>query len=194
MYILLLGPACTRIEEALLNAGHRVFRTEEPITVSLLAKHAFDFGISYRYRHIIRQPEIDYFTGKLINLHISYLPWNKGSDPNLWSWLDDTPKGVSIHMIDAGCDTGDILVQKTVAFNPHTETLQSSYHTLCQEIEMLFLDNMRAILTQTCQAQKQIGKGSYHYAQDKSPYLHLLRKKGWETAVTDLCKNAKDIQ
>ncbi len=27
----------------------------------------------------------------IINLHISYLPWNKGAYPNVWSFIDETP-------------------------------------------------------------------------------------------------------
>ena len=57
---------------------------------------------------------LDRLPGAAINLHISLLPWNRGSDPNLWSFLDDTPKGVSIHHIDAGVDTGDVIAQREV--------------------------------------------------------------------------------
>lgn len=46
-----------------------------------------------------------------MNLHISYLPWNKGADPNFWSCIDGTPAGVTLHHIDAGVDTGDIIAQ-----------------------------------------------------------------------------------
>ena len=48
----------------------------------------------------------------LINLHISYLPYNRGSYPNYWSFKENTPNGVSIHHIDDGIDTGPVLVQK----------------------------------------------------------------------------------
>ena len=36
----------------------------------------------------------------IVNLHISYLPFNRGSHPNYWSFVENTPKGVSIHEID----------------------------------------------------------------------------------------------
>ena len=75
-------------------------RTEETLSLTWIKEQNFCFGVSYRYRKIIRQDIIDYFEGKLINMHIAFLPWNKGADPNLWSYIDNTPKGVTIHRID----------------------------------------------------------------------------------------------
>eukprot|EP00392_Amoebophrya_sp_AT5.2_P019205 g19951.t1 len=67
-------------------------------------QHAFDYCVSYGYRHIIRTPVIEgmFDRKRIINLHISYLPYNRGADPNLWSILERTPPGVTIHHIDEG--------------------------------------------------------------------------------------------
>ena len=58
---------------------------------------------------------LDQINYRAINLHISYLPWNRGADPNLWSAVG-MPKGVTIHYINDGFDTGDILFQKAILF------------------------------------------------------------------------------
>ncbi|MCL0081308.1 hypothetical protein M1N64_03665 [Peptococcaceae bacterium] len=50
---------------------------------------------------------MDKFQGRAINLHISFLPWNRGADPNFWSFIENAPVGVSIHYLDEGIDTGD---------------------------------------------------------------------------------------
>ncbi len=105
MRILFLGPQCPDIENALQASGHDIVRREEPFDIAFLEKHRFNFGISYRFLHIIRPAEIAWFQDRLINLHISYLPWNRGKDPNFWSWIENTPKGVTIHRIDTGIDT-----------------------------------------------------------------------------------------
>src|SRR5687768_13309593 len=73
-----------------------------------------DFVVSFGYRYIIPARYIDHYRGRMVNIHISLLPWNRGSDPNFWSWFDRTPKGVSIHAIDPGIDTGDVLAQREV--------------------------------------------------------------------------------
>ena len=45
---------------------------------------------------------------------MSFLPYNRGSHPNFWSFIDDTPKGITIHEIDEGADTGNIVFQKKI--------------------------------------------------------------------------------
>jgi len=40
------------------------------------------------------------------------LPYNKGSHPNFWSFIENSPKGVSIHEIDEGIDTGKLIASK----------------------------------------------------------------------------------
>src|SRR4051812_27787613 len=77
----------------------------EEITDPLPRRPAGDFLVSYGYRHIIGADILAQFPRRAVNLHISYLPWNRGSDPNLWSLLDGTPTGVTIHYLEAGIDT-----------------------------------------------------------------------------------------
>ena len=89
----------------------------------------FDLVVSYSYRYIIRPYILNDYKGRIINLHISYLPYNRGADPNIWSFILDTPKGVTIHHMDEGLDTGDIIAQKLVPMSAD-ETLESSYFKL----------------------------------------------------------------
>ena len=72
----------------------------------------YDWIISYGYNYIISKKIIKKAKNPIINLHISYLPYNRGSYPNYWSFKENTPKGVTIHHIDDGIDTGPVLVQK----------------------------------------------------------------------------------
>ena len=106
-----------------------------------------DIIISYRYRHIIKKDIIN-LNIIIINLHISLLPWNRGSDPNLWSFLDNTKKGITIHYIDEGLDTGDIIYQKEFYFD-YKETLVSTYIFLNDEIQKLFITNFDNIIKNT---------------------------------------------
>ena len=71
-----------------------------------------DLIVSFGYRHILRSDFINKCGCPIANLHISYLPFNRGAHPNFWSFYDDTPSGVSIYLIDEGIDTGPILFQK----------------------------------------------------------------------------------
>jgi len=186
MYILFLGPACPSIEARLSERGHVFVRTEEALSLSWINEHHFDFGLSYRYKTIIRPDVIDYFEGKLINMHISFLPWNRGSDPNLWSYIDDTPKGVTIHRMDEGIDTGDILIQQEVHIDPETDTLRTSYKKLTLAIEDLFITNSDLLLNNLLIPKKQINGGSFHLSKDKDIFLPLLKKQWWDTPVNEI--------
>ena len=76
----------------------------------------FDLVISFGYRYIIKKKFIVSSNIPIINLHISYLPWNKGSHPNFWSFINNTPKGVTIHEIDKKIDMGVVVFRKKINF------------------------------------------------------------------------------
>lgn len=51
-----------------------------------------------------------------INLHQSYLPAYRGPNPDFWHYHDmEMHPGVTVHFIDSGEDTGDIIFQERVA-------------------------------------------------------------------------------
>lgn len=98
----------TRLIDALIDAGCEVHYTKEKITEHDCTADNFDLVISFNYRHIIKKAVLDTIECPIINLHVSYLPYNKGAHPYFWSFFDNTPSGVTIHLIDAGIDTGSI--------------------------------------------------------------------------------------
>lgn len=148
--------------------------------------------ISYNYRYIIKQDMIDLMHGRIINLHISLLPWNRGADPNLWSFLEDTPKGVTIHLIDKGVDTGDILLQKEVGLNERTETLESSYKKLHAEMQELFITNWDVIKDFKISPKPQVGKGSFHLSKDSAGIKSTLGEQLWSIPIYKLKQRLKD--
>ena len=187
MNILLLGPPNKSILSYLRAEGEKCFSYQKKITTSSSILDETDFIISYGYRHIIDRGIIKKFSQKIINLHISYLPWNRGSDPNLWSFLENTPKGVSIHFIDEGIDTGDLIAQYPV--EPSSDdTLRSSYNRLIQAIESLFVREWPKISTGKINGKSQSGKGTYHRRMDFKAVEHLLTR-GWDTPVKQLVEN-----
>ena len=182
MNILLLGEKCSLINDFLLSSNHTTYIYTDKLNKDDVT--GYDFIISFGYRYIIKQEIIDLFPDKIINMHISLLPYNKGADPNLWSYLENSPKGVTIHKIDKGLDTGDIILQKEVQDNVN-DTLKTSYDRLIVEIVKLFTDNAENILNGRFQGQKQLGNGSMHYLRNKEKYLYVLNN-GYDTLVKDL--------
>lgn len=189
MRILYLGPYSPLIE-FLESQDNLVIRREDKINGYIIQTLGEpNFLISYGYRHILRKDVLDlFYPDRAINLHISYLPWNRGADPNFWSFAENTPKGVTIHYIDEGMDTGDIIVQKEVFFNDE-ETLRSTYDKLQNEIRDLFIKNWLSISEGICQRHKQNTIGSTHRSKDKEPFLHLLTS-GLNTPIGSLTGKA----
>lgn len=156
----------------------------EYITVDILRNYKPKLVISYNYADIIGEDVIDYMCGQCINLHISMLPWNRGSDPNFWSFVDDTPKGVTIHRVAKGLDTGDIIYQKALEFDEGNETFASSYQVLQQSIVELLKQNWDELLNGSYEAFNQKGKGTYHRKCDMKNLLNE-RDFAWDMTIKD---------
>lgn len=188
MTVLYLGPERPAMIEYVKSLGDRVVRTEERLQEDDPILDEVDFVVSYGYRFILKDWFLDRFPQRVINLHISLLPYNRGADPNLWSFLEDTPKGVTIHSIDRGIDTGLVIAQGQVQMQPD-DTLKSSYERLIDEIELLFKKHWPAIREEKAERHEQEPGGTYHRMKDKEPYLDLLTM-GWDTPVRELIGKA----
>ena len=152
----------TSLIASLQRQGRTVVHSSEKIAWS----NEFDLVISFGYRHIISKGQIDCSIAPIINLHISYLPWNKGAHPNFWSHFDCTPSGVTIHEVDAGIDTGNIIYQKYVNFEKWEDTFALTYKRLLVEIEALFNQNIDPILSKNWESRPQRRNGNTHRAKD----------------------------
>ena len=152
----------TSLISSLQREGRTVVHSSEKIAWS----NEFDLVISFGYRHIISQAQIDSSTAPIINLHVSYLPWNKGAHPNFWSHFDCTPSGVTIHEVDAGIDTGNIIYQKYVNFEQSEDTFALTYKRLLIEIEALFNQNIDSILSRSWKSIPQRRNGTTHRVKD----------------------------
>jgi methionyl-tRNA formyltransferase len=183
--ILFLGRADSAVLAFLRETEGDVVALEpwEEITPELLDREP-RMAVSHGYKLIIRRPVIDRLPDRIVNLHISYLPWNRGIEPNLWSFLEDTPQGVTIHYVDPGVDTGDIIAQRRLEFSDD-ETLVTSYAALQVAIADLFREQWPAILAGTCDRRPQRGEGSVHTYADREAVDHLLTA-GYDTRVGEL--------
>jgi methionyl-tRNA formyltransferase len=108
----------------------------EPQTVKQLTELNPDIGVSAFFGHILRPELISIFPNGIINVHPAYLPYNRGAYPNVWAIVDGTPAGATIHYIDEGIDTGDIIDQVEVEITPNDtgETLYQKLETACTEL------------------------------------------------------------
>jgi len=178
MRVVVLSPYAERLAPAFASAG------DEWVTLPDLRDDA-DFIVSFGHRKIIREPHIGRFAGRMINLHISWLPCNRGADPNFWSWFDRTTKGVTLHQIDAGIDTGPIHCR----YQPHfdeNETLATSYAKLMDGAVRLFLAAWPHLRIGAIEATPQpSAQASCHDSRDKEPLWARL-PLGYDTPVSEI--------
>ena len=185
-----MGYRNSPLRQIVESHGDETIERETPFEMSFLHEQAIDFIVSYGYRHIIGEQVVEYMRGKVINLHISLLPWNRGADPNLWSFFENTPKGVTIHFVDEGIDTGDVIVQKRLRFKEEEHTLASTYRILNKEIIELFRCIYPVLGKDQCPRKKQPIGGSYHKSIDKEKFMHLMTN-GWQTPVSMISGKAQ---
>ena len=143
--------------------------------------------VSFGYRHILGSGFINKCGCPIVNLHISYLPFNRGAHPNFWSFYDGTQSGVSIHLIDEGIDTGPILFQKKIQFEDE-KTFIETYNRLFDEIENLFIENIDLIISKKWIAKKQVGEGTFHLVKDLPKEFN-----GWQSSIADEIKRLKNL-
>ncbi|QPH94518.1 formyltransferase family protein [Campylobacter concisus] len=192
--ILYLGVESELIQ-FLESDGNSVFCTANPIDEDMVINNKFDFIVSYRYKFILPEQILRHFEDAAVNLHTSLLPFNRGYDPNFWSFVDGTPNGVSIHYMTAKLDKGNIIVQKKIVFDAKLHTFESSYEVLQENIKQLFKENWDSIKNKTCpkipQESLWDGKGTYHRSTDKNELLPFL-KNGWATNVAEFLEILKE--
>lgn len=168
----------------LRSREEKVYRFENKLTKEIVEQLKPEFIISFNYRHIIPEEVLQLMPGKVINLHTSYLPYNRGSSPNFFSFIEDTPKGVTIHLMDKGLDTGDILCQRELFFDEEKESFASSYDKLIETITELFIENWEALKRGEILPVKQMGEGTYHRMKD----LETIRERypfGWSDGIAE---------
>ena len=182
MKILILSPYPNKIIKTIEKTGDTYEIYLEKIKLSFLEKKDIDFIISYGYQHIIQSEIIQKYKNSIVNLHISYLPFNKGSHPNLWSHLEKTPSGISIHQIDRGIDTGGIICREKIFIDIGKHTFRTSYELLKSKLEILFEKNWKKIKNRDYELNFPLEQGTFHLRKEGIELLSLF-SEGWDTNI-----------
>ena len=141
-----------------------------------------DFVVSFGFRKIISANIIKKLKKPIFNIHLSYLPFNRGAHPNFWSFIENTSAGVSIHKIDKGIDTGNIILRKKINFNIHLNkfsTFKKTYNYLFLEAEKLFKKNFNKIYNKKYKRILNNSKGTFHYKKDIPKWM-----KNWNMNIS----------
>jgi methionyl-tRNA formyltransferase len=125
-----------------------------------------DLIVSVLFGYILPKPVIDLPRAGAINLHNGYLPYNAGSFANVWSIVERTPAGATLHYMDEGIDTGDIIARREAPVTPD-DTGDSIYRKIEDAQIALFQETWDAILDGTAGRTKQdMALRTYHRLAD----------------------------
>lgn len=189
MQVLLLSPYSDKVLEPIVSACKE---TGDIVLYDMpVLGLAVDFTVIWGLRRILRREELE--RGNIINIHISYLPYNRGASPNLWAWYDNTPHGVSVHQVTEKVDAGPILARRMISFNKEEETLQTSYDKLQEAAGRLFYDIWPFIHDgKITPLPRQNGSGSYHTIAQSEELLAKF-PLGYDTPVSEVRKRRETI-
>lgn len=177
---LVIHPSATRkyTDELIESSGvsaEQIFdgsRLREPEIVNAIRRLNPEIGASVYFGYILRPELLTSMRLGCVNLHPAMLPYNKGAYPNVWSIIEGTPAGVTLHYMDAGIDTGDIIAQERVAIEP-VDTGETLYRKLEIASVELFKRNWPSLREGRTSRLPQSGEhGSFHRKVD----LELIRE------------------
>jgi methionyl-tRNA formyltransferase len=120
--------AAPPVKQAAQRLGLAVYQPERvrrPEAVEHLRSLASDAMIVVGYGQIIPQNVIDLATRGIINVHASLLPKYRGAGPIQWAIINsETRTGVTTMQIDAGLDTGDMLLKAETEIGPEENAVE----------------------------------------------------------------------
>lgn len=138
-----------------------------------------DIGIVWSYSQIIPKCVLELFPLGLINCHGAYLPNYRGA--NVLNWVlvhGETETGVTLHYIDEGIDTGDIIAQMKVPISQSDDACTLS----------LKLNQASNILLE--KTWPNISAGMVHATPQRHLQATYYKRRTWKDGEIDWSKPA----
>jgi len=178
------GNQSTFIKKMVVEKGFEYIYYDQDINYNLCKLQKINLVIKDRYPFDLS----NHFwlrKNKILSLIPAYLPFNKGTDSNLWSFIDETPKGGSIFFLYSSDYDIDVLRRFKITFNKN-DTLSTSFEKiffkLYNELYTIFpliIKNKHPVLT----IDKK--SGSLHTREDSRNFIEWL-PEGYNTKVSEI--------
>lgn len=151
---------------------HQPERIRNPEAVAMLAALQPQGMVVVGYGQLIPQTVIDLAPLGIINVHASLLPKYRGAAPVQWAIArGETVTGVTTMRIDAGLDTGDILLQRATPIGPDETAIELSERLAVMGADLL-VETLRGLESGAIVPQAQ--------DHSQATYAPLLKKEdGW---------------
>lgn len=134
-----------------------------------LKKHQADVIVVIAFGQILPQEILELTPYGCINVHASLLPKYRGAAPIQWAVIDgEEVTGVTTMQMDAGLDTGDMIMKKEVILSKD-ETGGSLHDKLMHLGAQLCVETIQALAKGSVTSEKQ--------GESPTPYAKMLNKK-----------------
>lgn len=136
-----------------------------PSVLELFRHLELDFLLCVHLRRLIQPSLLRTLRAGALNLHPSYLPFNRGWHTPTWTILEGSPAGATLHYVDEHLDSGDIVYQEEEPVWP-SDTADTLYTRLIDREFRVFCEGWRRIKTGTARRLMQQGSGTIHRIAD----------------------------
>ncbi|EBH4142691.1 methionyl-tRNA formyltransferase [Campylobacter jejuni] len=158
-----------------------------------LEKYSNDLLVSMSFDQIFKEELLKLYPRKIINCHAGKLPFYRGRNILNWALINDEKEfGISVHFIDKGIDTGDIILQKTYDIKDSDDytTLLNLCHKECAS---LLYESLILFLEDNVKAYKQKEGGFYCPKRKKGDEIINWTQSTREIFNFIRALNAKDL-
>jgi methionyl-tRNA formyltransferase len=137
-----------------------------------------DIIISGYFDQIIKKEVIQIPSFGILNVHSSMLPKYRGVKPVFWVLKNNESKtGVTIHLVDVGLDSGEIIDQKEVDILP-TDSVDSLSKRMSEVAGNLLLTTVENIQMNKYELKRQNLEAGSYYSQPTKHDLVVFKSHG----------------
>lgn len=116
--------------------------------LQLLKDHGIEFIVLAGYLRVVGPTLLNEYEGRIVNLHPAWLPEYPGLHSIERAYYDHRRQtGVTVHFIDAGLDSGPIIMQERVPIYP-TDRLEDLETRVHQTEHRLYPQAIKKVLTE----------------------------------------------
>jgi methionyl-tRNA formyltransferase len=139
---------------------------ESPDGIALMRNINPDFIFGIHFPYFIRQEVLEIPRKGFLNLHPSFLPFNRGWHTPSWAILEKTPIGATLHFMAQEIDNGDVIHQKRLEILPN-DTANSLYIRLKKLELQVFIEALPSILSGDFKRKSlNLNQGTIHKRKD----------------------------
>lgn len=140
--------------------------------LSLIEELEPEMVIASGFEHKVPEDIIEVPEKGIVNLHPSFLPYNRGAHPYIWPIIEDTPAGVSIHYMSEEIDEGPVIDRREVEVRPD-DNAETLYERLQDEQFRQFKEVWPEIKKGVEGREQNLERGTAHYRKELDELCEL---------------------